>query len=91
MSTKSLRWAFEQNKLKPTERIILLVLADIANHKNECWPSYQQIAESANVSRRTVIDAIKRLEDFGLIQIELRATEYGGSNANVYRLMAGEL
>ena len=50
-------------------KMVLLKLADQANDDGLCWPSYQTIAESCELSRRSVIRHIQQLETDGYLTI----------------------
>ncbi|MCP2041888.1 biotin operon repressor, partial [Neisseria sp. HSC-16F19] len=67
-------------------KLVLLKLADQANDKGECWPSYQSIAEAAECSRKTAIEHIDWLAAKGYLKIEKRAIGKGQNLTNVYRL-----
>lgn len=69
----------------PTRKLVLLKLADNANDQGICWPSYEEIAEKAECSRRSAIEHIKALEDQGLLVIQRRAGPKGNSS-NYYHL-----
>lgn len=72
----------------PIRKLVLLKLADNANDKGECWPSYQHIADHCECSKSTVRDHIDALEKAGLLVKENRTgTNNGKGNAsNVYHL-----
>ncbi|MGL9721841.1 helix-turn-helix domain-containing protein [Symbiopectobacterium sp.] len=72
----------------PIRKLVLLKLADNANDKGECWPSYQHIADHCECSKSTVRDHIDALEKAGLLVKENRTgTNNGKGNAsNVYYL-----
>lgn len=53
--------------LKPTPRLILTILADMANDSGQCWPSQETIAERAGVSSKTVKNSLKTLEEAGYV------------------------
>ncbi|ACQ51176.1 helix-turn-helix domain-containing protein (plasmid) [Clostridium botulinum] len=59
-------------KLKATHKIVYLVIASFSNKSNECYPSLDTIADRADVSKTTVIDAIKNLEALGLMTKQIR-------------------
>lgn len=65
-------------KLAPSDRLVLLVLADRANGARFCWPSLPRIAGDTGLSARTVHTAVHRLAGAGLIRMELkgRLTHY---------------
>lgn len=54
------------------KKLILLKLADNANDKGECWPSYQYIADQCELSRRSVINNINALCEQGLVKKIIR-------------------
>lgn len=59
-------------QLHPTSRLILTILADMANDQGECWPSQDTIANRAGVSFETVKRQIKNLRESGYISSEQR-------------------
>jgi hypothetical protein len=69
----------------PLRKLVLLKLADNANDQGECWPSYQYIAEQCEISRRSVMDHVKKLEAAGLLRREYRKGVKGNSS-NVFHL-----
>lgn len=66
-------------------KFVLVKLADNANDKGECWPSYDTIARITEMSKRSAINHIQKLEDIGLITKEIRSGVKGNSS-NMYRL-----
>ena len=79
MSLDATRWAWQQRVGRSTEKLVLLSLADRANEKHECYPSIERLALDTGCNRKTVMDAIKRLEDQGLVTAEKswgRGTRY---------------
>jgi hypothetical protein len=69
----------------PLRKLVLLKLADNANDQGECWPSYNYIAEQCEMSRRSVMDHVKKLEAAGLLRREYRKGVKGNSS-NVFHL-----
>ncbi|HBR4541600.1 TPA: helix-turn-helix domain-containing protein [Klebsiella pneumoniae] len=69
-------------------KLVLIKLADNANDKGECWPSYQHIADQCECSKSAVRNHIDALEDMGLLKRENRVgVNNGKGNAsNVYYL-----
>lgn len=59
-------------KLPPTQKGVLMAMADIANddHHGELWPSIATLAEYTCYGRTAVIDAIKALEIVGLVSAD---------------------
>ena len=69
----------------PLRKLVLIKLADNANDKGECWPSYQHIADQCEIDRSTVRRHIKDLEKDNLLTIENR-TGANGCSSNLYIL-----
>ena len=57
-----------QSSLPPTDRLVLLALADWADKAGRCWPSVPQLAVKTGIHERTVRLAILRLESGGYLQ-----------------------
>ena len=72
----------------PIRKLVLIKLADNANDKGECWPSYQHIADHCEVSKRSVINHINWLCDNGFINKEVRVLPHGNTS-NLYRVSIG--
>ncbi len=64
-------------------KLVLIKLADNANDKGECWPSYQHVADQCEMGRSTVKAHIKQLEKDGFLKIEARND---GKSSNRYLL-----
>ncbi|WP_183271986.1 helix-turn-helix domain-containing protein [Buttiauxella sp. A111] len=69
-------------------KLVLLKLADNANDKGECWPSYQHIADQCECSKSAVRNHIDALEEMGLLERENRLGNNNGkgNTSNVYYL-----
>jgi len=72
--------------IKPTEKLILLLLANYANDTNTCYPSYDTIAKLSNCSRRTAIKTINSLARQGLISVQTRRLSNKDNQSNIYTL-----
>lgn len=66
MSTRimALVWPLQ---MPPTQKAVLISLADNANDQGDCWPSITTIGERTCLGRTAVINAIKSLETAGLL------------------------
>jgi hypothetical protein len=75
----------DDNPLTPTEKLLLVVLADRMNddHGGWCWPSYNTVARLVGINRRNTILGIQRLEESGLLLV---ARDTGTRRPNRYRL-----
>ncbi|RPD86299.1 helix-turn-helix domain-containing protein [Neisseria weixii] len=67
-------------------KLVLLKLANQANDKGECWPSYKSIADGAECSKRAVEEHIKWLKENGFLWVEERQAANGRTMTNIYHL-----
>lgn len=68
MSVQLLSWAYEQRLGSPTEKAVLLSLANASNHHTgRCDPSVLRIAHETELGESTVRKALCSLEEKGLI------------------------
>jgi hypothetical protein len=89
MSWTALAWASKQKTGSSNSKLVLLMLANFANEKNECYPSFKKLCELTELSRATVIRCIKVLEQGGMIERKERFTQFEGGNrqtSNLYLL-----
>ncbi|MDX1488279.1 MAG: helix-turn-helix domain-containing protein, partial [Acidiferrobacterales bacterium] len=68
-----------------SRKLVLLKLADNANDKGECWPSYQHIADQCEMSKRSAMNHIEALCEAGYVAKRSRKGVKGNST-NVYLL-----
>ncbi len=85
MSIKLMAKAWEM-PLSQSEKLVLLALADHANDDGVCYPSQEYLAEKCSMSRRSLIDQIKKLKAYGILIAE-RRQKNGGRLANVYTIV----
>ncbi|MDK8634669.1 helix-turn-helix domain-containing protein [Proteus mirabilis] len=67
------------------QKMVLLKLADNANDKGECFPSYETIARHCEISRQSAINHIKSLCKKGFVHKVTRKTDKGHTS-NLYIL-----
>ena len=85
MSWIAMREVWKLN-LPPTEKFVLLAIADFSNDKKGiAWPSQSIIARKTGYSRQTVNRAINRLREKKIIVSSRRSVE-GKSTSNEYRI-----
>ena len=82
MSIVAIDWAIRQ-QCPPTEKLILIVLANRANNAAECWPSMQSVVEDTGLSERSIQAAIRSMRGKGLVTVEAGG---GRNRTNLYRL-----
>lgn len=81
MSRDARDWAWRQAVL-PTEKLVLLALAERTNGDCLCWPSVHFLADATGLCDRSVQKALRALAEKGLIGI----TSGGGRATNRYAL-----
>lgn len=80
-------WALSL-RIKPVEKLILLVLVKMTDTKGGCFPSIRLLAEQCCVSERTVQRTLKRFEANGWLKIEARwRDKNAGQTSNGYQLL----
>lgn len=67
MSVQALSRAWDTRGLRPTDKLTLLLLADIADDRDRCEPSLAWIAANIGSTERVVASALKRLVAAGLL------------------------
>lgn len=78
----SVRWitaVYAHRGLDIVTKAVLLAIADSASDQGRCYPSINHLSDKTGGDRRTVIRAVKRLEDAGYFRAERapgRSTEY---------------
>lgn len=96
MKVKRQGWYFTQvnnqaicdNSLSTIEKMVYVSLSMFADTRdNSCYPSYAKIAEYASCSRRSAIDAVKKLQTKGYIEREYRYDDTGSNTSNVFILL----
>lgn len=59
--------ALFDKRLKSRDRDVILLLQSMSGVNGYCWPSYNHIADKLGISRKTAIEAIKKLENLNYI------------------------
>lgn len=67
MSIDATRWAWMHRDIKPTQKLILLALADRADEKHRCWPSLRRLAFDTGFDERTIKSALRAMCEQGII------------------------
>lgn len=74
------------SQLKTTEKLMLLALAEHADHLGVCWPAYDTLARMTGVNRRSAIRIVAALEARGAVWVQEQA---GRGHCNRYLVTAG--
>ena len=68
-------------------KLVLMMLADISDDSGRCFPSYQHLADVCEMSRRSVITHISKLEEAGFLKVTHRKLKGEMLNSsNIYHL-----
>lgn len=84
-----LGWAMDQSDLTPTQRFVLLILADMADEYGLCWPSKATVAERTGFSTATVKRSMRELADLKVLISEPHFMTNGKQTSNSIRLCLG--
>lgn len=85
MSIRLMSAIFESTSLSPTERLIMLALADHADDSGRCYPSILRLCQRTGLSERAVQTNIRKLSGQGYIKI---IPGGGKGNSNLYFISA---
>lgn len=66
MSFQAMAWAIKQ-PVKPSEKLLLIVMANYADDIGQCWPSVETLSRDTGMSRATVKRTLTKLEKIGFI------------------------
>lgn len=81
MSLDATCWAWQQ-KVRPTQKLVLLSLADRADEKHQCHPSIARLEADTGLYRETIMEAIAAMEEAGIL-----AVDRSHGRGNRYRLL----
>jgi hypothetical protein len=87
VSVKAVSWAIDTRVGDPTLKVLLIAIANYANHEHECWYPQGILARDAEISDRTVRRSLVKLRAAGLIQTSQRKRADGSNGTLVIRLM----
>ncbi len=72
--------------MPPTEKLVLMAIADHADSSGVCYPGQTGLAEKCCISRRTVIRITQQLENKKMLMINHRSGNGEGRKSNIYTL-----
>lgn len=80
-------WATSQNPDKPSEKLVLLALADHYNWETkQCNPGLARLVDWTGISRRSILEHLSSLERQGYIERTRNWRHNGSQTSNIYRL-----
>lgn len=87
MSVRAMSWAWSTPTDTPSERLVLLALADHAGEDGECWPGSASLAAKTGLSEGSVRRYITKLDERGILEkVERRRRKNGTLGTWIYRL-----
>ncbi len=84
MSRVARDWAWALRVITPTQKFVMLALAERADDSGACWPSLTHLTEMTGLVRSTVALALRGVAEAGLIVREPGR----GRQSTRYRLLA---
>jgi hypothetical protein len=67
VSIRAIGWAFDQVGLSPSNKLVLVALADNANDEGICWPGWEAVASKTGLSRASIYRCYRQLEEAGFL------------------------
>ena len=86
MSWEALYYATKKQTGKSSDKLVLLMLANLADEKGFCFPSHAYLSRVTEMGERTVQRSLDRLVASGIIKKEKRFNE-SGQTSNGYTLV----
>ena len=81
MSVHISSWVWRHQDLTPTEKLVMLCLADQANDQGVCWPGIGNIMQRTGLSDRSIQQQLYKLRKMGLVTWQIRP-----GHSNIYQL-----
>ena len=92
MSVQAITCAMALRGISPTEKLLLLALANYADERMRCWPSQRRLAEDTCLTDRTVRSLLAELERRGMLSRLRRDRDDASRTTDVITLhFAGEV
>lgn len=88
MSVHVSSWVWKESKASGTELLIMLALADAADHDGQCWPSLKQLSRMCRCSESSVPVAIKNAVERGELAVSHSVHKNGSAANNMYQFPA---
>lgn len=86
MSFDAMAWAAKRPCKNSLNKLVLLMLANYADERHRTWPSYKHLAKLCECTERSVMRAVKALQDEGALSIMPRYTAVGKQTSNLFIL-----
>ncbi len=86
MSWQATVWALEAKEVTPTQKLVLICLANYADGKGVAFPGQKRLAEDCGVSDRAVRSNLAKLEELGYLTRRHRYRSDGPRTSDEYQL-----
>ena len=86
MSVEATRYVYALRDISPSQKAVLVRLADHANDAGKAWPSVASLVRATGFCRRAVQKALRDLEKLGHIRTTHQITKAGDPGSNTYEL-----
>lgn len=87
MAIETLQWVFQLSHLKPSEKLVMISLADNRSADGNCYPGVETTADFACLSIRQTQRILRRLDSYNLITCIPTYSARGDPTSNRYQLM----
>lgn len=77
----------ERVDMTMAEKMVYICLTRHANKQGQSFPSYRKLAEESRCCKRTVMRAVSKLIEMGLIILQHRYRENGKQTSNLYTIV----
>jgi hypothetical protein len=86
MSIEAINAAFKAGSLSPSEKLVLIMLANFANEDHQAWPSRKKIEDYTGLSQRSIVAIKGKLCALGYISSDIRTRPNGSHTSILYTL-----
>jgi hypothetical protein len=86
MSFHAMAWAAKRPCKNSLNKLVLLMLANYADENHYTWPSYAHLASLCECTERSVMRAVKSLQEDGALRIVPRYNSVGKQTSNLFVL-----
>lgn len=86
MSVQAITCAMALRSVSPSEKLLLLALANYADEQMQCWPSQRRLADDTCLTDRTVRSLLSGLEQRGIISRTERMRDDNSRTTDVITL-----
>ena len=76
-------------EVNPTQKLILIVLANYSNEYGESYPSHKKLTQLTGLSLSAIKDNLKKLRAQGIIDWENRVNDRDEYTSNLYKILGG--